>query len=82
MSTLEWTAEIKAELAEILPKSQHKKIDEICALFLPDAVRSLEVIGAHIEVETIEYPGGSVSLDAAGNMVRADFDADCLVVDE
>lgn len=76
-------AELREELEEILPKSQHVKIDWIIAAF--DAyydieVREIEVIGAHLDVTSVEYPGGSVGLDAAGNMVNAIFDDACQII--
>lgn len=75
--------ELREELEEILPKSQHGKIDKLVAVFesyFDDSVRSIEVIGAHIDVEFVEYPGGTVGLDAAGNMVSAAFDDECQVI--
>lgn len=37
-------------------------------------VRAVEQDGAHIVLTWIDYPGGRVGLDAAGNMVRVEFD--------
>jgi hypothetical protein len=75
--------ELRDELEEILPKSQHGKIDKLVAVFesyYDTALNSIEVIGAHIETDSVEYPGGTVGLDAAGNMISATFDYDCMVI--
>ena len=77
--------ELREELEEILPKSQHSKIDKIVATFesysyYDDSVREIEVIGAHIVTDFVEHPGGTVGLDAAGNMVSACFDDECAVI--
>jgi len=66
---------------EILPKSAHKHVAELVAeaMSMLDGVCSIEAVGAHIEVDSVVYPGGSVGLDAAGNMVSASLDAECYV---
>lgn len=33
----------------------------------------VEVVGAHIATETVEYPNATVKLDAAGNVVSVEF---------
>lgn len=37
-------------------------------------VRAIEQDGAHIVLTWIDYPGGRVGLDAAGDMVRVEFE--------
>jgi len=37
-------------------------------------VSAIEQSAAHIVMTWIDYPGGRVGLDAAGNMVRVEFD--------
>lgn len=75
--------ELREELEEILPTSQHKKIDKLIEVFesyYDISLNCVEVEGAHLVTETIEYPGGEIGLDAAGNMVRATFDDECVVI--
>lgn len=82
MTNEQTAADILAEsFREILPKGAHKHIAALVdeAMSAVDGVCSIEAVGAHIEVETITYPNGSVSIDAAGNLVRADFDGPCHV---
>lgn len=66
---------------EILPKSAHKHVAELVAeaMGMLDGVCSIEAVGAHIEVDSVVYPGGSIGLDAAGNMVSASLDSACHV---
>jgi hypothetical protein len=33
----------------------------------------IEVVGAHIATETVDYPNAAVRLDAAGNVVSVEF---------
>jgi hypothetical protein len=33
----------------------------------------VEVVGAHVAVETVDYPNATVKLDAAGNVVSVEF---------
>lgn len=75
--------ELREELEEILPKSQHGKIDRIVAAmedYYDISLREIEVIGASIVVDSVQYPRGSVGLDAAGNMVSAVFEDECMVI--
>lgn len=36
--------------------------------------REVEAVGAHIVVDHVSYPNGSVGIDAAGNLVSVEFD--------
>jgi hypothetical protein len=64
-----YKAYLREELQEILPKSQHNKIDRIIGLIDPDrdVVNTVEVgQRALIAVETIEAYGLIIGLDALG----------------
>jgi hypothetical protein len=66
----------EAELREILPKSQHKKIQRILeALGLDEGITVDEVAvsGARVPVEHITAYGLDISLDANGNAATVGF---------
>ena len=60
-------------LLDILPKSQHGKIERIIAAVKEQDVLAYSVVSnpAHIEYSMVMYGRGSVGLDASGNLVRA-----------
>jgi predicted transcriptional regulator len=65
-----------ALLEEILPKSQHKKIERIVeALALEDVqtVDEVAVIGARVPVEHVTAYGLEIAVDANGNAVTVGF---------
>lgn len=67
-----------SQLSAALPKLSAEKLAEVTAIvddLLNDAdpIDTLEVVGAHIVVETREIGGLFVGLDVAGNAVTACF---------
>lgn len=44
-----------------------------------EGLSSMEAHGAHIEVERIQYPSGTVRLDAAGDLMGVDFSVPVIV---
>lgn len=82
MSEERTAADVLADnFREILPKGAHKHVAALVAeaMAMLDGICSIEAVGAHIEVDSVIYPGGSVGLDAAGNMVSASLDTECYV---
>ena len=67
--------ELRSELAEILPKSQHKKIDAIVALIEPEpwSITAVDVAMAHVGIETVEAYGLVIKLDANGDAASVEF---------
>lgn len=41
--------------------------------------RTMEAVGAHIEMSHVDYPSGSVMLDAAGDLMGVEFNVATLV---
>jgi hypothetical protein len=70
------------QVAEILPKSQIGKVVAIAQLFDAEFVSAagVEVVGAHIATERVEYPNAVVGVDAAGNFVSVETDEPLLVL--
>jgi hypothetical protein len=72
----EWTDEAREQLLDILPKSQHGKIDRILTALDPGATQpilSVETVGARIEVDRVQTYGLEIGLDGYGNAMRVDF---------
>jgi hypothetical protein len=67
---------LRAELEEILPKSQHKKIERILDVvddYLTIEVDEIAVSGARVPVEHVTAYGLEISLDANGNAATVGF---------
>ncbi|GAA2579641.1 hypothetical protein GCM10010435_66090 [Winogradskya consettensis] len=67
--------ELRSELAEILPKSQHKKIDTIVAVIEPEpwSIYAVDVAMSHVGIETVEAYGLVIKLDATGDAASVEF---------
>jgi hypothetical protein len=69
------TAWLRTELAEILPKAQHKKIDRIVGLLSPEAgtFTEAEMCQGYVGVETVQRFGLDITLDAHGDATAIRF---------
>jgi hypothetical protein len=68
-------SEFRKFLLDLLPKSQHVKVDRIVEEFQAYAdaeFHTVEVHGARVVTETIDAYGLSIELDANGNAVTVD----------
>ncbi|WP_067502245.1 hypothetical protein [Actinoplanes sp. TFC3] len=67
--------ELRSELAEILPKSQHRKIDAIVALIEPEpwSIQAVDVAMSYVGIETVEAYGLVIKLDANGDAASVEF---------
>ena len=63
------------ELADILPKSQHSKIDRILQLIDPaDAVvYTVEIPASKVGIDTVEVYGLVIAVDANGDAASVEF---------
>lgn len=65
---------LSTELEKILPKSQHKKIDQILELIdQPECVTAVEVNKTHAPIETVELYGLVLGVDANGYAATVSF---------
>lgn len=60
-------------LADLLPKSAHKHIDEILDYFEPERITQVEVLGGRVRVERVEAYGLEIDVDANGRATRVAF---------
>ncbi|MEU4164532.1 hypothetical protein [Actinoplanes sp. NPDC026670] len=63
----------REELAGILPKSQHKKIEPIVALLDDTLIYGVAVCRTRVGIETVEAYGLTIVLDANGEATTIDF---------
>lgn len=73
MAEIDARDENREWLLELLPKSAHKKIDQILDYFAPEVVAEVEIVGARVQVERVEAYGLRIGLDANGNAVTIEF---------
>ena len=66
---------LRNDLAEILPKSQHKKIDRILELVDPGSrtVEAVDVLKSRAGVERVSAYGLIITLDANGDASAVEF---------
>lgn len=65
--------DLRQEPEEILPKSQHKKIDRILELLDPADVYAVAVHNTHAGIEMVEAYGLKISVDANGYAAEIEF---------
>ena len=60
-------------LAEILPKSQHTKIERIVSLIDDDLIYEVDVCRSRVGVEHVEAYGLTITVDANGDAAAIEF---------
>ncbi len=69
------TEYLRENLLDILPKSQHSKIDKIIELVTPEpwSVWSVDVGMSRAAIETVEAYGLTIGVDANGDAATVEF---------
>lgn len=63
----------REELAAILPKSQHKKIEPIVALLDDTLIYTVDVCKSRAGISPVEAYGLTITIDANGDAATVDF---------
>lgn len=73
--TAEYRNDLREQIAEILPKSQHHKIDRILDVIDPEQylISTVEVLRSAVGIETVEAYGLTIKLDANGDAAEITF---------
>ena len=66
-------SDLHDELAKILPKSQHSKIEKIAELFHPDTINHVVLPRTHAGIETVELYGLKIRVDGNGHASGVTF---------